>query len=77
VEFFEMGAKSAILFIFALSVFAVSAEQSRFDNYRVYRFNVQNKEQSDFAKYLIDNPSGVRPNSKIYNLFNNVIVLNI
>jgi hypothetical protein len=43
-----------------LIVAALAAEKARFDNYRVYKVYVDNKEQYDALMYLEENSDSVR-----------------
>jgi hypothetical protein len=48
-----------LLIFFALFFVACSAEKARFDNYRVYSFQIRTKEQFDAMKYIEEHSDAV------------------
>lgn len=45
------------------------AEKARFDNYRVYRVQIENEEQLELMKHIEANPNGVRTNQCLHGNF--------
>lgn len=47
------------VFILALLVLSVAAEQARFDNYRVYSVEIDNESQYEAMKYIEEHSDSV------------------
>ena len=57
--------KQFLIFVIIVSLFGVSlAERARYDNYRIYKVSVENKDQLAVMKMIEENPDGVSITSK-------------